>query len=130
MPIVYDQIGAEVFLTLEGSMPQPQATELEEITRPGVRGRAFRQQEQRGAIWRVRTVVDLLGSAAAVSKVSDYKAMVGTVVTVKYRGENFATYMVIDVMADDIRVVTTPVGGVTGGTHLVEASWVLAYAGT
>jgi hypothetical protein len=128
--MAFDAIGSESFLTMEGAMPQPQALEVEELTRPGVRGRAFRQVEYRGEPWPVHTEADVTSAAAASTLISTYKAMQGTIVTVIYRDRTYSNYLVLDVTAGDVRVMALAVGGLSGGGYLVSADWTLVYAGT
>jgi hypothetical protein len=99
---------------------------LQIITRAGVDGTAYRKTGKRAAPSQITTIVDLGSDAAVKSELAAYKALQGTLVTVVT--ESSGTYTNVAVLAVrevSVRQVLTPVGGVSGGDHLLTCQWVL-----
>ena len=119
-------IGGESVLRMIGQIEPGSGEMLQNITRPGVDGTAYRKVGKRGAPFQITTVVDLGSDAAVKAAVSTYKGLQGTLVTLVT--ENSGTYTNVAVLAVrevGTRMVLTPVGGVSGGSHLLTCQWVL-----
>lgn len=128
MAIVFDQIGEQQFIRLDGDIDVKGET-LVDITRPGADGSAYKKFGKRGKVTRLRGVADFASAAAADAAHDTYKAMIATLVTIKKNGINRVNYIVLDVRPERDPVVATAIGGLVGGNHMVRSEWDVQYAG-
>lgn len=129
MAHTWDKIGSLEFIELQGDLSEP-GIEVEEITRPWVDGVAFRRMGTRGRPMQLRGLVDVANAAAADALLDTYKALQGTLVTIRMKTVNRANYIVLNVEILGRRKVSTVSGGTTSGVWLVESGWTVQYAGT
>ena len=132
MAITFDAIGAQNFDRLEGDL-SAQGMQVEEITRPGVRGRAFRELEKRGEPVTLSGIVCVSSQALADALLDSYKAYQGTVKSVTKTGITRTNFLVLNVEVTERKNTSTRVGGVLGGSGstgvLVTSRWQLVYVG-
>lgn len=132
MPIVWDQISTEPFISLEGDL-DPDGLMVEEITRPGVAGVAFRELAKRGSPSRLVGTVAVASSTVADLLMTTYKSFQGTLVSITLREVVRTNYIVLDVRILDRFEVATPVGGPVSGlgptAWMVVSEWTVQYAG-
>jgi len=116
-------VGSESMVTLDGVASG--ATEiLENISRPGVDGTAYRKAGAKAREFSMRSVVDVADFAAAEVKLTAYRALVGTYVTVTdSRGVAHDDVLVLSMQPLQIRQTAVLVGGINAGTVLVDAAW-------
>lgn len=120
------QIGSFSFITMRGARPLAPALRVEEITRDNADGHAFRDIGSRADRVEVVTLVD--NSAPATLEVN-YRALMGTLVTVAMpEGLSITNVMVHDVRVEGVFKTLTPVGGIAAGTWVVQAVWSLQAA--
>ena len=131
MSVTFDAIGAEQFIRLDGDLDAVKPM-LQEVSRPGVAGRAFRQLGNKSEIVQLRSIVDVASDAAAALAIATYTAMIGTVVTVVKANVANTNWLVLNVRVLGRYRVTTTAGGVmgSGAQFMVEAEWSLTKAGT
>lgn len=129
MAHVWDQIGSLQFIRLSGELDPPGVT-LEERTRAGADGVAYKQMGSRGRETTLESVADAATVAAANALVDTYKSYQSTVRTITQRGESRTNYLILAVDAIAILVGETPVGGTAQGPVIVRALWRVRYAGT
>ena len=115
------KIGDYEFITIGGSL-QGTAESLQEITRPGVDGHAYRKAGKRGRVSELNPVVDVASAADAAALVVNVLALVAADPLTIYDDQGQSLSNVKVVSADHLRTqtVATPVGGVNGGDHLVS----------
>lgn len=121
-------IGGYSFITLEGGLNPGSGEQLEEITRPGVDGVAYRRIGRRGVPFRMQSLADVANAANAHSLILNYKALQGGLVTlVDETGQSWFNVMVLRVQCSQPKYVTGMSGGLTGGQtgYLVSADWLL-----
>src|SRR5579862_8040867 len=118
MSVPFDSIGGIDCVSLIGDLA-PEGEILEEITRKGVDGRAWRQLSQKGASTQLQGMIDCDGMSNADATISDLMELQGTVQTitlvragVSLDYDNF----VIENVGNFRRVtVGSPLGGTQGG---------------
>jgi len=121
-------IGSQSFIGLRGAV-QPFGERLEEITRAGVDGVAFRKMGKRSRPYQLVSVVDVADASAAEAEVAACKALQGTLQTVTEDNSNATeevAVLLVDVAA--VQPIATPSGGVVdgdNGTFLVRLVWTL-----
>ncbi len=125
MSILIDSIGSEDFIRLVGA-PQIAGLETEEITRPGMDGRAFRVLAYRGSPFELQGVVDT--NAPDVS-ISNYLALKGTIVNLLVSGIEYDDFLVQDVVPQMPEFRASPNGGLVAGSWILRSNWKLVYAG-
>jgi hypothetical protein len=119
-------IGGQTVLRLVGQLEPGDGENVQDITRAGVDGRAYRKTGKRAPPAQVTTVVDLGGSAAVKAALAAYKALQGTLVTVVTESSGtYTNVMVKSVREVDTKRVMSAVGGTTAGTRLLACQWVL-----
>lgn len=130
MPITYDSIGWQTFIRLDGDLDAVKPM-LQEVSRPGVAGRAFRQVGNKSEFVQLRSIVDVASDAAAALSISTYTSMIGSIVAVVKCGVASTDWLVCNVRQLERKRVTTTSGGVlgSGGQYVVEAEWTLTKAG-
>ena len=120
-------IGSYNFIKLSGGINPGTGEQVEEITRAGVDGVAFRKIGKRGFAFEMRSVVDVADAAAAQTLVGNYKALQGSIVNiVDDTGRTWNNYIVLRVRPIQARPVTSATGGlVNDPEYLVSASWIM-----
>lgn len=127
MPIVADQIGSLLFIRLDGDMSDVGHT-LMDITREAVDGVAYQRRGRRGGLEQLTGVADFTTAANAAAFVTSCNALRGTVVTVILRSVSYANRLVLDCSVQTSVTMASAVGGLTGGNHLVTATFTLQKA--
>lgn len=116
-------IGNIYFLAIRGRVAKP-GMAVEEITRPGVDGHAFKQIGKRAAISTLITLYDGISAADAELHISYSANLKGTIVTVVYNdGTNDQNVQVLEVEPVQVKRVATAVGGLNNGNWLVTLRW-------
>lgn len=126
MAIVRPSIGGVTFISLSG-IPETSAETIMEVTRKGQDGSIFVKDGSKTKAFATTTMVDVLSGNTLASVELSYKALVGTIVTVKTQNnQNYSNILVLDVVVDSIRDITTASGGVVNSpTILARATWQL-----
>lgn len=115
-------IGAYDFLSLRGDLVPGNAVQVEEITRPGVGGIAYRHTGARGEPFRMVSLVDTATAAAAATLLRNYKALQGYLTTLADdTGQIWTNVMVLRVTPDQPRQVLAA----SGIVYLVRCEWAL-----
>jgi len=121
-------IGSQSFISLRGAL-QPFGERLEEITRAGVDGVAFRKLGKRSQPYQMMSVVDVADAAAASAEIEACKALQGTLQTVTEDNSNATEEVaVLLVEVSAVQPIATPSGGTVDGddgTFLVRLVWTL-----
>ena len=123
-------IGGQSVLTFLGAVDGLLGQTLEEITRAGVDGHAFRRLGLRADPFQIDTVVDLEDAEAAEDEYAAYKALQGTLVSlVEPDATEHADLAVLRVTIVSRQAIATSVGGVNldagdAGT-LLRCRWTL-----
>ena len=119
-------IGGRSVLRLTGNLEPATGERLQDITRAGVDGVAYRKVGKRAGRTQVTTLVDLGSSSAVNSEMEAYKALQGTLVTVVTEsGGTYSNVAVLSVVQLPVQRTLSAVGGINGGTHLLRCQWVL-----
>lgn len=121
-------IGAYNFVTLKGEINPGSGHQMEEITRPGVDGVAFRRIGRRGFPFKVQSMVDVATDSAAAALLSSYKALQGTVVSLTDEtGQVWNNIVVLNVRPAGRKYVVAKSGGLDAGQtgYLVRCEWML-----
>jgi hypothetical protein len=121
-------IGGFEFITLKGEIDLGNGMQVEDVSRPGVNGVAFRLLQRRGEPFRLASTVDVANLAAANTLLLDYKEMQGTLQDVEdEHGTVWSNLMVLSVRTRQRQYTVGKSGGlVVGNTgYLVLADWVL-----
>ena len=121
-------IGPYYFLAMDGELIAPNALILEEITRPGVAGAAWRIVGQRGRPFRVHTIVDVSTILAAYNLLYNYRGLIGTLNTlIDPLGNTYADCMVLECNTQQPAAFQGGIGGTSGSSsgYLVAADWLL-----
>lgn len=120
-------IGSFTFLTLKGGVSIGSGMTLQEITRPNVDGISYRKVGKRGEPFQVNTVIDLLNYPTAKTRVSDYAAMQGTLVTlVEESGSTWNNVLVLNTRHVETVPIRSSVGGITANSLvLLSMVWTL-----
>jgi hypothetical protein len=126
---MYDSIGGITLISLTNGDLDPAGTTVEDITRPGLDGVAYRQLGSRGEVTQLTAIVDCLGSSAADAMLSSLKGLQGTIVSIVMRGLTYNNFLVVNFMPVSRHIVGSPVGGVCSGNWLVTGKFTLRYAG-
>lgn len=127
-------IGARSFIDLRGAVEQFGET-LQDITRPGQDGVAFRKVGERGPVFEMVSIVDTTNAAAAQALYEDYKGDQGSIVNITDdKAVSHSNYAVLDVRVASIKYTSMIVGdtvNVTSGdaAHLLTCVWTLRAAG-
>lgn len=128
------QIGSQSFILFQGS-PHAFGMRVEDITRPGADGNAFRQIAQRSAPYQVETLGDSTSAAGLKSLKDAYEAMKGTVVNVVDAfGNIHSNHVVLEVVPVWHKFSSCVIGGVNVAScspgWLLRARWTLQAGGT
>ncbi len=121
-------IGGITLLTLTGGINPGDGEQVEEITRPGVDGIAFRRIGKRGFPFRLQTTLDVESSAQAKAHIISCKSLQGSVVNFTDGvGQTWNNYIVLRVTHTETRRIQTAVGGLSGSNaaYLVSMAWTL-----
>lgn len=129
MAIASNSIGGQSFIRLDGVIPK-KGRQLTNVTRPQVDGVAFRWDGDASDVGQLVGVVDVSSAATAEALRASYTSLQGTVVTIVREGVSHSNYLVLRAEMTDSQYVETPVGGLTGGDHLVFSRFEVVYAGT
>ncbi len=113
----FDSIGGNTFIRLSGPL-DPQGITVQEITRPGADGNAYRKMGSRGEVTTLDGLTDCLGFNAANSLVVSCKALQGTTTTIVRDGLSYSNMFVLKVIPGRPYAVLSPVGGTCGGNVL------------
>jgi len=116
------------FVTFTGELVPSGGITLEEITRPGVVGVAYRQVGKRGDPFTVQTLVDVASAASAQTLIRGYKALQGTVVPViDGIGNAWPYVLVMGVRPNQPKYAAAMQGGLSGSWtgYLIECTWTL-----
>jgi hypothetical protein len=118
--------GAFTFITLKGEI-QSVAQTVDDITRPGVDGHAYRQRGKRGRIFEMIGLRDYLTHGAAAAEYVNLMALQGTLVGVTDdRGATAAAVMVLEVERLALEPMIRTVGGlVANSTYLMMTRFLL-----
>lgn len=118
------QIQNYFFVTKKGMDPIGPAMRIDDITRDGVDGQAYRQKAKRAPVVMWETEVD---TNAPTLLFEAYQALQGTLQTVY--GDDlqpFSNVAILDVQRVHVKRVLNPVGGVTpGGIWVLKAHWTM-----
>lgn len=118
-------IGSLNFAIMQGVL-QPTGETVEDITRPGIHGHAFRLHGKRNPPSMVRTFADAADAAAAELLMASYRAAIGTVVTVSdSRESSIENVIVLDCRIVSARYSPIVVGGSGNSGIVVIADWTL-----
>jgi len=119
-------IGGRTVLRLTGNLEPGTGERLQDITRAGVDGVAYRKVGKGAGRTQITTLVDLGSSSAVNSEIEAYKALQGTLVTiVTENGGSYTNVAVLNVTSLPVQKTISAVGGVNGGTHLLRCQWVV-----
>lgn len=133
MSVLFDNIGGYDCVQLIGDLA-PEGELVEEITRKGVDGRAWRQLSQKGATTQLSGLIDCDGIVDADETMSGLMSLQGTVVSIiLYRAGTSLEYdnFLIETMGGFRRVtVGSPVGGTSAGNVILTFSCTVSYAGS
>lgn len=116
-------IGGLSVITLRGGINPGTGEQLQDITRPGVDGIAYRKVGKRGRPFTMESVVDVANAAAVTTAIANYKALQGTLVTVvENNGQTWTNVAVLNVRPAEPQKVLT---ATTGSDYLLRATWTL-----
>lgn len=122
-------IGGYTFASFSGEMCPGNGVTIEEITRPGVSGVAYRQVGSKGEASKVSTVADVSSAALAAALITAYRALQGTQVAVTDgNGITWSRVIVVAAKPGKVQAARALVGGLLGPTAtgwLVPCDWVL-----
>jgi hypothetical protein len=120
-------ISTYTVLTMQGAVTPATGERLEEITRPGVDGVAFRRIGKKGAAFKLQTTVDTESAAGARTLYDNYKALQGQLVTITdTSGRIYTDIMVLNVQASAPQRILGASSGVTANpNYLLNANWQL-----
>jgi len=121
-------IGTFDFITLDGAVIPATGEQLQDITRQGVDGVAFRKVGKGSKSFTLKSMRDVATAAAAKTLTLEYKAAQATVVTVlDATGQSWTNLVVESVQVDAPKFVVSKSGGLDAGSsgYLVGATWVL-----
>ena len=119
-------LGGRTVLRLTGNLEPATGERLQDITRAGVDGVAYRKVGKRASRTQVTTLVDLGSDAAVKSELEAYKALQGTLVTVvTENGGSYTNVAVLNVTSLPVQKTISAVGGVNGGNYLLRCQWVV-----
>ena len=124
MALTRAQIGSYTFIKLEGSVVG--FTEaMEDITRPGVDGVAIRYQGQRAPEFEMISEADVSSKSGVATLMALYRALVGTLVTVKDDLGNSHTYIAVKGVQQEFEVpITSASGGINSNpAALLRCRW-------
>jgi hypothetical protein len=124
-----DQIGSQVFFKLEGGIVGPSVT-LQDVTRVGVNGVAFRQTGSRGKPFTLRGVIDVANVGVAEAVRATYESLIGSIVSITKSGVTWAEYIVLDVTIENPQPLISAVGGVSAGNAILRSNWTLQSVAT
>lgn len=114
-------IGAYTVIDVQGGINPGTGDQLEEITRPGVNGVAYRKLGKRGLPFQLRVLVDAANAAGARTKIINFKAMQGTSVTiVDNDGNSWPNAVALNVRHLRTQKIENAVGAVDGGEYLLS----------
>jgi hypothetical protein len=118
-------IGSLSVLTMHGRVT-PTAPSLEEITRPGVDGHAYKDLGKRAPVSQVVTETDVKDAAGLATHLSSAMGLVGTFVTVEHpTGKTVANVCVLACELAGTKAIGTAVGGVNTGNIICTLRWTL-----
>jgi len=120
-------IGSIELLTLSGAVNPGTGEQVEEITRPGVDGVAFRRIGKRGIPFRMQSVTDVSSSYNAQNHINACKALQGTVIDIEdATGRTWSNYIVLRAQPTNTQKVTGASGGLTSSpAYLITIAWTL-----
>ena len=115
------KIGDYQFITLRGALT-PGGESLQEITRPGVDGHAWRKAGKRGAVHQLMPIVDVTSAANVATLVTNILALQGADPVTIYddQGNYLANAKVLLAEHVRTRTVVGASGGVNDGNYLVQ----------
>ena len=118
-------IGGITVITIKGGLTPP-GESVEEITRPGHDGHAYKRFGERAPRAELTSIRDVDAVAGVAAHILACVALKGTLITViDDVGVTMNNVMVIEVETVRSREVGTPVGGVTAGNHLIAMRWLM-----
>lgn len=112
--------------------PEPRQVSFDRITRPGVAGVTFWQRAATGTPFTVRTVLDCLSQAAAITAAATYTSAVGTekdLYLSGFDGTKIGKIFIHKVKVLAITQNAAAVGGVNGGRWELVVEWTLEVTG-
>ncbi len=119
-------IGGRTVLDMTGTLEPATGEGLQDISRPGVDGTAYRKTGKRASRSQITTLVDLGSSGGVDSEIAAYKALQGTLVTVvDAAGISWTNVAVLRVNVLPYKHTIQAVGGVNGGSYLLRCQWVV-----
>jgi hypothetical protein len=118
--------GPYTFITLKGEI-QSVARTVDDITRPGVDGHAYRENGKRGRIFEMFGLRDYLNHAAALAEYLNLQALQGQIVAVTDdRGGSAAAVMVLEVERLALEPMIKTAGGlVANSTYLMTTRFLM-----
>lgn len=126
--MAWGQIASFQFISFTPPALQDPVERVEELTRPGTDGQAYRLLGKRGVDQQITTITDLNSVTEADTFLANYRALIGTHVTVTDAvGESYSTMFVKSV----VKVRQQNTGRCTGGPNtsnphaLLTCAWVL-----
>jgi hypothetical protein len=124
-----ESIGGITVIALKEGDLDPAGITVEDITRPGLDGVAYRQLGTRGETTQLTAIVDCLGPSGADAMLSAMKGLQGTIVTIIMRGMTYNNFLVVN-FTPISRHACIGLGGVTDGNWLVMGKFNVRYAGS
>lgn len=117
-------IGIYSFITLEGELDPPQPR-LQDITRPGVDGTAYKLMGTRSNPTQLLSYTTAANAAAAGALLTAYAGLTGSLVTIVHHGVTYPNMLVISVQP--VFRAFAHFGGSSG--WIVRAAFTVQYAG-
>ena len=124
------KLGPFVFINLKGT-PETVRQTVVPVQRPGVAGTGFISTGKKGRPFQLQSLVDVMTVPLAQQAIVLYERAVNSELLELYHANTnynappiYNKFWVLDVAAD-WRKASATVGGITGGTVIVEAVWTL-----
>ncbi|QDU61231.1 hypothetical protein Pan216_20850 [Planctomycetes bacterium Pan216] len=130
MAILWDMIGSFSFIALEGDVDGLGGAEVEDVSRSGVDGNAYRETGSKSEESELRGETDVASAAAADALIDSYRALEGTVVSIRLRQITRSNYLVIKARVTERFQSANTSGGVTGGLWTVRSVWRVVRVGS
>jgi hypothetical protein len=123
----YDSVTYD-FVSLKGEVNPGTGQQLQELTRSGVDGVAFRRVGRRGYPFRMYSVRDVVNEVAAQDLIHYYKEMQGQIINITDElGNDWYNVIVLNVRMQQPKYATAISGGLAGVSSglIVRADWTL-----
>lgn len=117
------------FLTLTGDLTPNNGAVLEDITRPGINGVAYRLLANRGEPFQIHTMAQAFGTVDTLNLLVYYHAAKGCLFTLRDGlGNTWYNTLVLDVQTPHPRRLATSTVGFGSEPYLVDCRWTLILA--